>query len=67
MAEGLYIKVEEDGVVKERLKWLRYDFLQALTESGSHWRDRPLFPNRLAHGVDLFQSPDLSQSPGAPS
>ncbi len=57
MAEGLYIKVEEDGVVKERLKWLRYDFLQALTESGSHWRDRPLFPNGLAEGVDLFGGP----------
>lgn len=56
MAEGLYIKVEEDGVVKERLKWVRYDFLQALTESGSHWRDRPLFPNGLADGVDLFGS-----------
>lgn len=54
LAEGLYLKVEEGGVVVERLKWLRWDFLQALEASGSHWRDRPILPNLLAPGADLF-------------
>lgn len=55
LAEGLYIKVETAGVVTERYKWVRYDFLQSVVESGSHWQDRPLLPNLLAPGVDLFQ------------
>lgn len=54
LAEGLYIKVEEDGVVKERYKWVRFDFLQSVFDSGSHWQDRPLLPNLLQDGVDLF-------------
>jgi RNA ligase len=54
LSEGLYIKIEEDGVVKERYKWVRYDFHQAVFESGSHWQDRPLLPNLLAADVDLF-------------
>ncbi len=51
--EGLYIKVEEDGVVKERYKFVRAEFLQVVTADG-HWQDRPLIPNRLAAGVELF-------------
>lgn len=54
LAEGLYIKVEADGIVTDRYKWVRYDFHQAVFESGSHWQDRPLLPNLLAEGVDLF-------------
>ena len=53
-AEGLYLKIEENGVVTERFKWVRHNFIQAVAESGSHWRDRPLLPNQLAPGVDLF-------------
>lgn len=55
LAEGLYIKVETAGVVAERYKWVRYDFLQTVVESGSHWQDRPLLPNLLTPGADLFQ------------
>jgi hypothetical protein len=53
-AEGLYIKVEEDGVVTERYKWIRASFLTSVTDSGSHWLSRPIVPNQLAPGVDLF-------------
>ena len=53
-AEGLYVKIEEDGVVVERYKWIRASFLTAVVDSGSHWLDRPIVPNRLAEGVDLF-------------
>ena len=53
-AEGLYIKVEEDGRVVERYKWVRTSFLTEVLDSGGHWLDRPIVPNRLADGVDLF-------------
>lgn len=52
--EGLYIKVEADGVVTNRLKWVRYDFLTSVVDSGSHWLDRPIIPNRLTPGIALF-------------
>ncbi|MBL8203102.1 MAG: RNA ligase family protein [Blastocatellia bacterium] len=54
LAEGLYIKVEEDGRVVERYKFVRAEFLQAVVDSGSHWMDRPILPNRLHADVDIF-------------
>jgi hypothetical protein len=48
--EGLYIKVEEEGVVKERYKYVRGGFLQAVFASESHWMDRPILPNCLKAG-----------------
>jgi hypothetical protein len=56
LAEGLYVKVEdvERGVVIARYKWIRASFLTAVVDSGSHWLARPIVPNRLADGVDLF-------------
>jgi RNA ligase len=53
-AEGLYIKVEEGGVVVERYKWIRASFLTAVVDSGTHWAARPILPNQLAPGVDLM-------------
>jgi len=46
--EGLYVKVEEDGEVKERYKWIRSSFLQSVLDSGGHWLKRPLVANQLA-------------------
>jgi hypothetical protein len=54
LMEGLYIKIEEDGVVKERLKYVRRDFITRITDGGEHWMNRPLIPNALCDGVDLF-------------
>ncbi|MFN7931296.1 MAG: RNA ligase family protein [Blastocatellia bacterium] len=54
LAEGVYIKVEEGGRVVERYKFVRASFLQAVAESGSHWMDRPILPNQLREGCDLF-------------
>jgi hypothetical protein len=48
LSEGLYLKWEEDGIVKERYKFVRPDFLQAILDSGTHWKARVLFPNQLA-------------------
>jgi hypothetical protein len=52
--EGLYIKVEDGGTVRERYKFVRAGFLQTVIDSGSHWLDRPILPNHLREGVDLF-------------
>jgi hypothetical protein len=54
LMEGLYIKVEEDGVVKERLKFVRRDFITRILESDGHWMERPIVPNVLRDGVDIF-------------
>ncbi|MBL8209186.1 MAG: RNA ligase family protein [Bryobacterales bacterium] len=55
MMEGLYLKHEEEGRVVARYKYVRAWFLQAVADSGEHWMDRPLEPNRLRAGVDLFR------------
>jgi RNA ligase-like protein len=52
--EGLYVKVEEEGVVTERYKYVRSSFLQTVLDSGNHWLDRPLLPNRLREGARLW-------------
>ncbi|BDC51427.1 DNA ligase III [Bryobacterales bacterium F-183] len=52
--EGLYIKHEAEGQVLGRYKYVRAGFLQAVADSGEHWMDRPIEPNQLRDGVDLF-------------
>ena len=54
LAEGLYIKQEDDGVVQQRFKFVRGDFLQTIQDSEGHWLDRPILANGLADGVDIF-------------
>ena len=48
LMEGLYIKVEEQGTVAARYKYVRHDFLTRVLDSESHWQSRPILPNRLA-------------------
>jgi RNA ligase len=52
--EGLYLKVEQDGRVGQRYKWVRSSFLTAVLDSGSHWADRPIIVNRLADPGALY-------------
>ncbi|HEV2861510.1 MAG TPA: RNA ligase family protein [Pyrinomonadaceae bacterium] len=54
LMEGLYVKAEDDARVVERFKFVRASFLQAVDESGDHWLNRPVIPNQLREGVDLF-------------
>ena len=55
MSEGLYLKVETGGeAVSARFKWVRPDFVQTILDSGSHHSQRPMLPNQLADGVDLY-------------
>lgn len=48
LMEGLYIKIEENGQVIDRVKYVRASFLQTVDVSGTHWLDRPIVPNGLA-------------------
>jgi RNA ligase len=65
LMEGLYIKVEEHGIVTERYKYIRASFLSTILESGSHWLERPIVPNGLRPGVDLFD-PSRGSAGGQP-
>ena len=40
LAEGLYIKHEDDRHVIDRYKYVRYQFVETIVNSGSHIRDR---------------------------
>lgn len=55
--EGLYIKVEEEGRVIQRLKWVRPSFLTRVIESNSHWMNRPIVPNQIRPGISIFPKP----------
>lgn len=57
LAEGLYLKVEAGGRVVERYKFVRASFLQAVADAAGHWMDRPILPNQLRAGCDLFHTP----------
>jgi hypothetical protein len=54
LMEGIYIKVEEGGRVVARYKYIRANFLTCVVDSGTHWLQRPIVPNQLKPGVDLF-------------
>ncbi len=56
LMEGLYIKLEEGGRVLERYKYVRASFQTTVLASRSHWLDRPIVPNVLNKGVDLFHA-----------
>lgn len=45
--EGLYIKHEEGDQVIGRYKYVRYEFLKQILDSGTHVRDREIIPNQL--------------------
>ncbi len=53
--EGLYIKWEDEEQVLGRYKWIRPDFVQAILEAGDHWKARPILPNLLRPGVNIFE------------
>lgn len=53
-AEGLYVKVEGEGRVLGRLKWVRPSFASQSGASDGHWLSRPILPKLLRSGVDIF-------------
>lgn len=56
--EGLYIKAEQDGVVTGRYKYIRASFLAAVVAAEGHWLNKPIVPNRLIDGADIFAAGD---------
>jgi hypothetical protein len=54
LSEGLYIKAEQNGRVVGRYKFVRASFLTSVVDSGSHWHARPIVPNQLRAGIDLY-------------
>ena len=59
LMEGLYIKVEADGQVVDRLKYVRATFTQTVEVSQTHWLDRPIVPNGIAIPVESLFAPML--------
>lgn len=45
--EGIYIKVEENGEVTDRMKFVRNSFLQTEEKSDQAWLDRAIIPNGI--------------------
>ncbi|MES0881678.1 RNA ligase family protein [Roseibium sp. SCP14] len=54
LAEGLYLKHEDETSVLGRFKFVRAGFIQAITAADGHWQSRPILSNRLAEGIDIF-------------
>ncbi len=53
--EGIYIKIEEDGAVVDRMKYVRNTFLQTAETATQAWLDRAIVPNGLAGTIeDMF-------------
>jgi len=55
LMEGLYIKWEEDGIVRERYKYVRAGFVQTILESGEHWSKRPTIDNELEYESNMYE------------
>lgn len=54
LAEGLYCKIEREGRVVERFKIVRPAFRQTISDNNEHWLSRPILPNQLVPGRDIF-------------
>ena len=47
--EGLYIKIEEDNIVKERFKYVRKQFKQ-VQEGNNEFYKKHIIPNKIKKG-----------------
>ena len=54
LGEGLYIKHEDDRSVRGRYKYVRYEFVELIVNSGSHLRDREPVHNLTLGGYDCL-------------
>ncbi|MDS0526043.1 RNA ligase family protein [Clostridium sp. SHJSY1] len=54
LMEGLYIKIEDENYVLDRMKYVRASFLNTIMDSETHWANRPIIPNQLNDEIDLF-------------
>lgn len=63
--EGIYIKVERDGHVVDRYKWVNPDFVQTIRDANEHWQSRFPVPNLLLCEADIFPRHLVSSPPGS--
>lgn len=56
LAEGLYIKHEDDEQVLGRYKYVRYEFVNDIINPGVHWKDLPPVDNLLSQGWEYHPS-----------
>ncbi|NYC95482.1 hypothetical protein [Clostridium acetobutylicum] len=54
LMEGIYIKLEDEDYVLSRMKYVRASFLNTIMDSETHWISRPIIPNRLKVGINIF-------------
>ena len=55
IAEGVYLKNEENGYVVARAKYVRKDFTQEIIDLNRHWADVKMVVNQLKPGVNIFE------------
>lgn len=51
--EGLYLRTEAGGIVTERAKIVRPEFVEKVKQS-EHWQHQQMVPNQLAKGADIW-------------
>jgi len=57
LMEGVYMKIEQNGKVIERTKFVRASYLQCVELSNSHWLSRPIIPNQLEYPLEnIFEA-----------
>lgn len=53
LMEGLYLRMESDGRVTGRAKFVRPEFVEKIRQS-MHWQHQAMVPNRLAEGAEIW-------------
>jgi inhibitor of KinA sporulation pathway (predicted exonuclease) len=54
LMEGLYIKVEADGKVVDRMKYVCYGYVQSAGVADGDWLKKPIVQNKLKDGAEAF-------------
>lgn len=54
LAEGLYLRTENETQVTGRAKFVRPEFVEKIKQS-THWQQQVMTPNELADGVDIWK------------
>jgi hypothetical protein len=53
LMEGLYLRIEAEGIVFGRAKFVRPEFVEKVKQS-THWQHQPMVPNQLAESADIW-------------
>ena len=54
LMEGVYLRIEANGVVTGRAKFVRPEFVEKIKQS-THWQHQQMVPNQLAEGVNIWE------------